>query len=174
MSFLFILATNKLSRLSGRQPRRKEFLLGLALDFLREIIAHTKPHGEFFAAITVLDNKDFDQIVPNVFVCHGKVRQRFATYAFAGHPHRLESSLTAIINRLDRKGEFQVLEDTLTVPDHVRVFIGYRRTLGNALGQHHIGTAGVKAAWHSLKECHGSMAGVREALAAAQQMKGMK
>ena len=63
----------------GKTSTPDVLLLGLALDYLEEVASYAKARSTFLAAITILDDRDFDQIVPNVFVCHGRVKQRFAT-----------------------------------------------------------------------------------------------
>lgn len=100
-------------------------LLDLALEYLGEIRGEIKTSRSFFAAITVLEDQDSLYIVPNVLVCNGRIGQRL-------HALRLRKPLTAfgkrmasVLKKIDLRKEFRLLEDTLTVPGHVRVFISY-------------------------------------------------
>jgi hypothetical protein len=100
-------------------------LLDLALEYLAEICGDAKASRGFVAAITIPDDKDSRYIVPSVFVCKGRIRQRL-------HGLRLRKPLTAfskriagILKRIDSRTALGVLEDTLTVPGEVRAFISY-------------------------------------------------
>ena len=96
-------------------------LVGLAIACLEEIVGRSKPRAMFLAAITILDDKDFDQIVPNVFVCHGQVRQRLRGLSLHAPSTSFGNRMASILRRLDRRHKFQLLEDTSTVPDHAGV-----------------------------------------------------
>ena len=100
-------------------------LLDMALEYLAEIHGEAKTIRGFVAAITIPDDKDSRYIVPNVFVCKGRIRQRL-------HGLRLRQPLTdfskriaAILKQVDPTAALRILEDTLTVPGEVRVFISY-------------------------------------------------
>jgi hypothetical protein len=114
----------------GNTAAPERVLLGLALDYLKDVTGRAKPRNKFLAAITVLDDKDFDQIVPNVFVCNGQVRQRLHNLCLHDPVTPFGKRMTRVLKLLDPKHEFQLLEDTSTVPGHVRAFIGYRSASG--------------------------------------------
>ena len=108
-------------------------LIGLAIAYLEEIVDRAKPRASFLAAITILDDKDCDQIVPNVFVCHGQVRQQLRKLRLHAPSTSFGKRIASIVRRLDRQHKLQLLEDTSTVPGHVRVFIGYRSRQGGGM-----------------------------------------
>ncbi|MGA2069187.1 MAG: hypothetical protein ABSG86_29820 [Thermoguttaceae bacterium] len=136
-------------------------LLDLAITYLEEIIGQAKPRATFLAAITVLDDTDCDQIVPNLFVCHGQVRQRLHGLRLSVPSTPFGKRLASIVRRLGRQRKFQLLEDTSTVPGHVRVFISYRTTRGRLMNIGELkgevprarnGKAGSHQAWRTWAE----------------------
>jgi hypothetical protein len=70
-------------------------LMDMALEYLADIRGEAKTIRGFVAAITIPDDKDCRYIVPNVFVCKGRIRQRL-------HGLRLRKPLTAFGKRVAR------------------------------------------------------------------------
>lgn len=105
-------------------------LLNLALEYLEEVLAHGRATRPLLAAITFLDDKDFDYLVPSVLVCHGQVRQRLRNLRLQEPNTRFGKRMRETLRQIDPNADFQILEDIHTVPGHVRVLIGRRRTTG--------------------------------------------
>jgi hypothetical protein len=68
-----------------------------------------------------------------VLVCHGQVRQRLRDLRLHDPHTRFGKRICETLRPLDPHADFQVLEDTQTVPGHMRVFISRRRTTGRLL-----------------------------------------
>ncbi len=104
-------------------------LLDMALEYLAEIRGEAKTTRGFVAAITIPDDKDCPYIVPNVFVCKGRIRQRLQGLRLRKPITGFSKKIERILKRIDPKSALRILEDTLTVPGEVRVFISYPDTL---------------------------------------------
>ncbi len=104
----------------------------MALEYLAEIRGEAKTTRGFVAAITIPDDKDCRYIVPNVFVCKGRIRQRLHGLRLRKPISGFSKRIARILKRIDPKSALRILEDTLTVPGEVRVFISYPDMLDQA------------------------------------------
>ena len=100
-------------------------LLEMALEYLAEIRGEAKIIRGFVAAITISDDKDCRYIVPNVFVCKGRIRQRLNALRLRKPLTDFSKRIAGILKRIDPTAALRILEDTLTVPGEVRAFISY-------------------------------------------------
>ena len=111
------------------QEGANRVLLEFALKFLNALVNYEPPQSPFFAALTIWDHAE-KFIVPSIFVCNGKVKQRLRGRLIL---HRAETEFGRGIRKLLRNakltGQFQAFEDDLTVPDITRVFIGHKTVI---------------------------------------------
>jgi len=105
-------------------------LLNLALEYLEEVLTYGRATRPFLAAITFLDDKDFDYLVPNVLICHGQVRRRLRNLRLQEPSTRFAKRMRETLRQIDPNADFQIFEDTQSVPGHVRVLISRRHTSG--------------------------------------------
>ncbi len=101
-------------------------LVEFSLKYLNALAAYDAPQLPFLAAITVRRCGTRELLLPHVFVCHGECEERLSGHLVL---RAATSSFGTAIGRLvnaARPGAYQVLEDDLTVPGQVRVFIGHR------------------------------------------------
>ncbi len=99
------------------------FLLDMALEYLGEVFDAATTSRGFFAAITIPDDKDAKHIVPSLFFCKGRSRQRLRGLRLRKPLTEFSKRLSGILRRVDPQSELGILEDTLTVPGEPRVFI---------------------------------------------------
>lgn len=101
-------------------------LLELALDYLDRVASALRGgESKRFIAITIISDDDGEHIVPQIFVCNGDARQRFATLRITVPSSELGKHVAELV-RQARPDDFDVFEDCTTVPGDVRIFIGYR------------------------------------------------
>lgn len=113
-------------------------LIELSLDYLERVASnqptvgrrvaskqHTGARGRF-VAITVMSDDDGEYIVPSVFVCNRMARTRLKKLHLTSPSKGLGKRIEAFVKKANGCTTFSVLEDRSTVPDDVRVFIGYR------------------------------------------------
>ena len=100
-------------------------LLDMALEYLAEIRGEAKTTRGFVAAITIPDEKDSRYIVPNIFVCKGRIRQRLNALRLRKPLTDFSKRIASILKQIDPNTGLGILDDTLTVPGEVRVFISY-------------------------------------------------
>jgi hypothetical protein len=106
--------------------RADSILLAFALKFLKAIVWYESPRWPFFAAVTIWNNPEDHFIVPNIFVCNGKVEERLAGRLVLEEVKSPASKrIKRLFSRLRMPDPLQVLEDRITTPDLSRVFIGY-------------------------------------------------
>ena len=106
-----------------------EFLLDMALEYLAAIRGEAKMSQGFVAAITIPDDRDCRYIVPSVFVCRGHIRRRLRGLRLRKPLAAFSKRMAAALKQVAPKSELRILEDTLTVPGEVRVFISYPEML---------------------------------------------
>ncbi|HEV2970488.1 MAG TPA: Imm15 family immunity protein [Pirellulales bacterium] len=101
-------------------------LLRFALKFLKALIWYEIPEQPFLAALTIWNNPEDELIVPNLFVCNGKVQEQVGDN-LALHPAKAVGSrrIAKLLSRLHMVEPFQALEDSSTAPNMTRVFVGY-------------------------------------------------
>lgn len=127
--------------LIGPSESSDEVLLALAIEYLEEVASHvsppnevqTRPAHDLLLAITVWDGDD-DYIVPNLFVCHGQVRERLQKLDLREPRSPFGRKIADLVRQLDSTRRLLVLEDTDTVPGDVREFIGYGASPGRIVG----------------------------------------
>ena len=98
-------------------------LLDMALEYLAEIRSEAKVGRGLVVAITIPDDKDSRYIVPNVFVCKGRIRQRLHGLRLRKPISLFGKRIAGMLKQADPTAVLRILEDTLTVPGEVRVFI---------------------------------------------------
>jgi hypothetical protein len=101
-------------------------LIELALDYLGRVMSeiHTGSDKRF-VAITVISDDQAEYIVPSVFVCNGKIKTRLKELHLLPPSEGLGKQIEALVRKANLHADFGVLEDRVTVPDDVRVFISY-------------------------------------------------
>jgi hypothetical protein len=102
-------------------------LLQLSLDYLNRIAAEqleTKPKR--FVAITILRDDDNEPIVPHIFICNNNVRNQLKELHLSPALSTLGRYVQSLLRQNGHLGEYEVYDDGATVPDSVRVFIGYK------------------------------------------------
>ncbi len=101
-------------------------LLELALDYLDRVASEIHiGNANRFVATTVISDDVAECIVPSVFVCNGKIKARLKDLHLSPPSEGLGKRIEALVRKANLHGVFAVLEDRVTVPDDVRVFIGY-------------------------------------------------
>ncbi len=103
------------------------FLLGFGIKFLKALIWYEIPRHSFFASLTVWNDPANDWIVPHVFVCCGKVKERLRNRLVL-HPARSAPSkrICRLFSGLHLPDPLRILEDSLTSNELTRVHIGYK------------------------------------------------
>jgi hypothetical protein len=100
-----------------------EILLGFALKLLRSIIAYQRHRSGYLAAITAWSTPA-DPIVPNLFVWCGSRRELKPRLALHEVATPFGKQIRRLVSRLRLEKPFTVLEESATVPNMTRVFIG--------------------------------------------------
>jgi hypothetical protein len=106
--------------------RADSILLEFALKFLKALIWYETPSTPFFAAITVWNAPEGELIVPNLLVCCGKVKEQIGE-RLELHPAKNAASkrIRTLVKHLQFVDSFEVLEDSSTLADMTRTFVGY-------------------------------------------------
>lgn len=100
-------------------------ILGLGLTYLDELVQFGHPAAEFLAAVTVFDFGKNERLVPGIFVCHGKVDEVLKGRLRLRAPKSVFGArVSRIVSELGGAERYEVLQDTLSVPRKVKVFIG--------------------------------------------------
>jgi hypothetical protein len=99
-----------------------EILLRFALKFLKSVIAYEEHQTAYFAAITVW-SLSADPLVPNLFVWCGDVRDLKEKLALDAATTSFGKQIKKLVSKLHLDEEFEVREDTSTLPDATRAFI---------------------------------------------------
>jgi hypothetical protein len=100
-------------------------LIGLALDYLDRVRNEVKLPSKRLVALSVSRDDD-DYIVPSIFVCNRDIKNRLKELRLSAPSRGLGKQIEALVKKTDRGAAYCVFEDDLTVPDDVRVFIGYK------------------------------------------------
>jgi hypothetical protein len=101
-------------------------LLRFSLKFLKAVIAYEEHRTAFFAAITVWSFSP-DPLVPNLFVWCGAIRELEDRLTLNEVRTPFGRRVKRLVSRLRLSDQFQVLEDTSTIPDSTRVFLAPTR-----------------------------------------------
>jgi len=102
-------------------------LIELSLDYLERVASETRPGGDKrFVAITVISDAENDYLVPSIFVCNRDVLTRLKELHLSSPSKGFGQRIEAFVEEAKRHTTFSVLEDRCTLPDDVRVFIGYK------------------------------------------------
>jgi Immunity protein 15 len=101
-------------------------LLEFALKFLKALIWYETPLWPFLASVTVWNDSEEELIVPNLFVCSGKVEELNGERLELHQPKKSASKrIRTLVKRLHMMESLEVLEDSSTLPDMTRSFVGY-------------------------------------------------
>lgn len=98
-------------------------LLRFALKFLKSVISYEEHQTPYFAAITVSDFSTKDPIVPNLFVWFESVSKLYPRLTLRAVTTPFGKKIKRLVSRLRLPESFEVVEDTITIPDLPRVFI---------------------------------------------------
>ena len=77
-------------------------------------------------AVSVLRDSDKDYIVPYIFVCNRDAKTRLRELRLSAPSTGLGKQVEALVKQAKPNTAYSVLEDELTVPDNVRVFVSYK------------------------------------------------
>lgn len=116
---------------------RKEIdsvMIKFGLHYLEIILDKCVPKENFLAALTVRNSsgKNF-RLLPSIFVCHGRVEELLDGRLELVPPKSVFAKrLETIVSDIAGPNRYHVLQDSLTVPRDVRVFVGPRH-LSNSL-----------------------------------------
>jgi hypothetical protein len=106
--------------------RADSILLAFALKFLKALIWYETPSTPFLAAITFWNDPEDELIVPNLFVCCGKVKERIGGCLELHQPKKAASKrIRNLLKHLQFVDSLEVLEDSSTLEDMTRTFVGY-------------------------------------------------
>jgi hypothetical protein len=110
------------------RDRANATLVRLSLDFLHRLTRSSVPSAGFLAAVTFNRYSKQEYLVPNVFVCHGKIDELIKGGLVLRAPGSvLASRLIETLGEVSDARRYLVLQDTQTIPREPRVFIGLRR-----------------------------------------------
>jgi hypothetical protein len=104
-----------------------QLLLELSLDYLKRLVAEAPATtSRRFLAVTIIRDDDKEYIVPYVFVCNSKVRDRLRGLHLSRPSSTLGKYVRSLLRQTHHFEDYRVLDDRSTVPGNVRVFIGYK------------------------------------------------
>ena len=88
--------------------------------------AMSRSKTKWFVAITVIGDDDDGYIVPSIFVCNSHVKTRLKELHLSAPSNGLGRRIEALLKEAKLHTAFSVFEDRSTVPDDVRIFVGYK------------------------------------------------
>jgi hypothetical protein len=101
-------------------------LIELSLDYLERVTSETPPSkSKRFVAITIIRDDD-EYIVPSIFVCNRDVAKRLKELHLSLPTKGLGKQIKNLVKDAGFRNAYTILEDTHTVTDDVRVFIGHK------------------------------------------------
>jgi hypothetical protein len=102
-------------------------LFGLCLDYLVSLLEHRVPECPFFAALTMTRDDRRFPMVPAIFACCGEEVGTLPVRLPLTDPRSsLGDYLGEILDSSGRSADFEMLQDSVTVPRHPRIFISRR------------------------------------------------
>jgi Immunity protein 15 len=108
----------------GRDGAEK-LLIEFALEYLRNLIQHNNSRSDMLAAITIVDHGKRDILVPNIFVCNGRIEDLAENRFTLNAPRSaFAEKITSLVGQCDVNGHHQIFEDRKSISRRVRVFIG--------------------------------------------------
>ena len=108
------------------RDRADRILLEFALKFLKALIWYETLQWPFLATITVWNDPEEGPIVPNLFVCSGKLKEQLGNVLQLHEPKKAASKrIRRLVKHLHLMDSVEVLEDSSTLQDQTRCFIGY-------------------------------------------------
>lgn len=100
-------------------------LIELALDYLDRVTSAIQAERiKQFVAITIVSDDNGEHLVPQIFVCNGNVDQRLADLRLSDPTSALGKQVEQLVKIARPDRVFSVLEDRVTLPGDVRVFVG--------------------------------------------------
>ena len=101
-------------------------LLEFALKFLKALIWYETPQWPFLASITAWNESEGEPIVPNLFICSGKVTEQLGERLHLRQPKKAATKrIRALVKQLRMVDALNVLEDDSTMADRTRAFVGF-------------------------------------------------
>ena len=98
-------------------------LLRFALKFLQAVVSYEKHSTPYCAAVTVWNFSDDAPVVPNIFVWSGPIGKLCDQLTLEAVKTPFGKKIKRFISQLHLPEQWDVLEDTATVPDIARVFL---------------------------------------------------
>jgi hypothetical protein len=112
--------------LPNDENEANRILLRFALKYLKSVVAYEPHRTGYVAAITVWSFSD-SPIVPNLFIWCGALRELKKKLALEAVTTPFGKQLKKLVPKLNVADHLEVLEQTSTVPDTIRVFIAPAR-----------------------------------------------
>jgi len=119
---------DQLDPLGTPEARSIDFmLLGPCLDYLDALLEHRMPKYPFFAALTMTRDDRRFPMLPAVFACCGDEVDTISARLSLSEPRSsLGDYVEGILDSSGRAAGFEMLQDSVTVPRHPRIFLGRR------------------------------------------------
>jgi hypothetical protein len=110
-------------------------LLELSLEYL-EMVKSERParKSERFIAVTIFRDSVDEYIIPCIFVCNNRPRTLMKELHLSPPSPGFGEYVHGLAKQMDQSRIYSVLEDRCTVPDDVRVFVGYESAGAGLLG----------------------------------------
>lgn len=119
----------------GRYGDVDRMLLELSLEYL-EMVKAERParKSERFIAVTIHRDGVDEYIVPCIFVCNNRPQTIMQELHLTPTSPGLGEYVQGLARQIDQSGVYRVLEDRCTVPDDVRIFVGYESSGAGLMG----------------------------------------
>ena len=101
-------------------------LIEFSLEYLRRVVFDSHSKVARFIAITVARPENGEYVIPRIFVCNGNVREKLGELQLLPPEDRFARQISDLVHKAAPTTEFNVLQDKLTIPGDVRVFISYK------------------------------------------------
>jgi len=110
-------------------------LLELSLGYLQRVSSLSPcTKSKRLLAVTIVRDEVNESIVPYIFICNNSVKSRLRSLHLARPSDGLGKHIQNLVERIVNRANYRVLEDRSTVPDDVRVFVGYKSPPDGLMG----------------------------------------
>lgn len=110
-------------------------LLELSLEYLERVKSERPARkSKRFIAITIFRDGLDEYIVPCIFVCNSRARTLMKELQLSHPSPGLGEYVQGLAKQIGQSRVYSVFEDRHTVPDDVRVFVGYESAGAGMLG----------------------------------------
>jgi len=110
-------------------------LLELSLDYFKRLASESPATtSRRFLAVTVVRDDEKEYIVPHIFICNSNVRRRLRGLRLSAPSSPLGRYVQSLLRQMPDSAEYTVLDDRSTIPDDVRVFVGYCKPQDRLVG----------------------------------------